>query len=440
MVWRNFRNRRWNRIGLVSGLAVTSTLVLLAGCGELGPDDPTKVETALEYIDNYGNVSSDGSQVWASPYTGPDSWSRVTPQGGADITHTSSPAVCGEITTPGQVSERLAIFSVDGQSHFRTIELSEAGVPQFSTSWGSYGQKAFASKPTCAMREFENAPNNPSASGFVLAGRSSGANDHYLYASRGIFAAPGTNSPPAPSEAFARVDTNNNDKYDVNGFPALATDGVNAVGQNLAMVFMGDDNRTVYAHVHSLPYTTHSWSARITGPVLPSGWTAAGTPSIDFAVGWAYFFHIVVRAVSGSQSAIYETYFAPNGTGSGSFIDSTGGPYPFWKQLPVTGTISSDPAVIYSPNLAYYQQTLNAETLFFTSGTQIEQTNGFCTSTSFGQLPVLAIQLTGITSVSSSPAAVPDPGLERNSVAAVVARHSNQLFYIESSNVGNLIP
>jgi hypothetical protein len=430
-------------VGLVSGLVVTSTLVLVAGCGEMDSTDaPTKVETALEYVDNYGNVSSDGSQVWASPYTGPDSWSRITPQGGADITHTSSPAVCGEITTPHEVSERLAIFSVDNQSHFRTIELSEAGVPQFSTSWGNYGTKTFASKPTCAMREFENAPNNPTAGGFVLAGRGSATNDHYLYASRGVFAAAGTNSPPAPLEAFARVDSNNNDKYDVNGFPALATDGVNAVGNNLAMVFMGDDNRTIYAHVHQLPYTTstYHWSARITGPVLPSGTTAVGTPSIDFAVGWAYFFHVVVRAVSGGHTSFYETYFNANGTGGGSFIDSTGGPYATWKQLPVTGTISSDPAVIYSPNLAYYQQTLNAETLFYTSGTQIEQTNGFCTSTWFGLLPILAIQQTGITSVSSSPAAVPDPGLERNSVAAVIARHNSQLFYIESSNVGNLIP
>jgi hypothetical protein len=428
MVWRHFK-----------GVVVTS--VLLAGCGELGPNDtPTKVETALEFIDNNGNVSSDGSWVWADPFNGPDSWTPAVPQGGgADITHTSSPAVCGAIAQPGLVSERLAIISVDSASHYRTIELYAPGAPEFSTSWGNYGTKTFASKPACVMRENESGQNNPDAPGFVLAGRGSATGDHYLYASRGIFTALGTFTPPVPLEAWARVDSNN--KYDVNGSPSVATDGVNAVGSNLVMVVMGDDNRTIYAYVRSLPYTSHSWSARITGPLLPTGTTAVSAPSIDFIQGFVYIFHIVVRATTNGQTKLYETYFVADGSGlGGHFSDIKVHPPGFWAALPVTGPISGDPVISYSPNLALYQQTMNAETLFFTSGTQIKQTSGFASSTPLGTLPVLAIQNMGIPSVTSSPGVVADPGLERNSVAAVFARHNSQLFFIESTGVGNLVP
>jgi hypothetical protein len=408
--------------------ALTCMLALCGGCSGAGANDGEHVgsrSSDLRYVDpTTGQVSSNPTYPWCDEILGECDFNPAAPAGGADITSTSAPAVCGG-GTGGVASSpsRLVLFSVQSSTNvYRVMEFNSSSYDpgEFTASWGSYGARAFVSKPACTLRESQ--PNGQP--GFVVAGKSldSSIGKYRIYASAGNFSVPQPSGPvnPTAAEAFTAVGS---DTYTNGGSPALAT-GTTSGAQGVALVAMGDDNRTVYGYFRVLFYQANSWSARITGPVLPSGWTAAGSPSIDFVTGSFNLFHIVVRATSSGISRLFETYFNPH-NGSPYFSNAAGSPSPSWAQLSITDTISSDPSLTYSQNLG-------AETLVYLSGTQLKQTSGLCNVQELGTKPILALPTSGL-SFSSAPASLADPGLERNSADVVFARHGSQLSYLESN-------
>jgi hypothetical protein len=126
----------------------------------------------------------------------------------------------------------------------------------------------------------------------------------------------------------------------------------------MVMVLMGDDARTIYAHVRAIPYVANSWSTRITGPVLPLGWTAVGPPAM---VVHPVTFYIVVHARNGAQTQ--DRLFATHFYGPGQiFSAATGVPPGSWQELQQLGAMSTGgPSLTYSPLGTTYWFRLGGE-------------------------------------------------------------------------------
>src|SRR4051812_7465517 len=307
---------------------ILALLALASGCGAAPdandtPSDVAATSEALRCVDEWGNPSDDPNCPWGS------AWGEVSPDGGgANITHTKSPAVC--------VAGNVLIVSVDTQNRYRTLAFNG---DDFATSWGSYGTRTFSSSPTCA-------PQGTSSSSFVLAGKASA--DNKIYASSGSMGVAA--SPPNPTAApFAVVD--NSHTYSSGGNPAAASND-----NGVVLVAMGTDGRTIFSYWHPLPYAQHSWSQRITGPQLPSGSTAFGTPAIVF-LPQSQVFHVVVR----SNNAMFQTYVSATG---GTFTNSGGQGVSAFDVLGLPGPYSSDPALTYAT-------ASDLETLLYLSNTKI---------------------------------------------------------------------
>ena len=254
-------------------------------------------------------------------------------------------------------------------------------------------------------------------SGFVVAGK--GSSDNKIYASPGIMApAEEFQENPTPAGPFTAV---SNTAYSVGGAPALASGGFGT--NSVVMVFMGDDNRTIYGHVRPIPYLQNSWTSRITGPQLPSGWTAVGAPAI---ARLPVTFQIVVHARNAfQQHRLFETHFFGDGQ---YFSNNIGSPSPSWVQLPSMGTIDGDPALTYSDT--------HGLTVYFRRGTQIMQTGGFPLVSN----PVLAVKPNEGIQFASSPAAIANWAFEsQNGTHTVIARTTSNQLYDGTTMVDELV-
>lgn len=310
------------------------TMLLLTACGEPGPDDEIlgELSSALSCPGNPNN----GDCPWKTVHL-------LEPNPASnDIVHEQAPTLCG-----GEGNGFFAI-SVQASTHrYRTLQWNLATT---SPSWGSFGTKAFASKAGCSFREDGDSNGNP---GFVIAGK---ATDGKIYAAPGTLA-PGAvpQGTPVANAPFAQVGTHtyNSSATSPAGAPTLATGG-----NKMVMVLLGNDARTIYAHVRAIPYVSasSSWSGRITGPVLPSGWTALGPPAM---VVHPVTFYIVVSARNGGQDRLFATHFYGPGQ---HFSSGTGSPPATWQQLAQLGPISTGgPSLTYSPLGTTYWYRLGGE-------------------------------------------------------------------------------
>ena len=284
-------------------VAMGATLCATAvGCGE-GDGDPavTTDEEALRCQSVPGGIAP-GDCPWKT-----DVWSQLLPASGVDPVHTSSPALCSG-------SSGWVAISVDNTNHYRAYQFAANNQGQ---DWITYGtSRTFSSKPACAARE----AYSDTRSGFLVAGRlsSNDANNKKIMVSPGIMGAlggPNVHVNPTFESGFVPVD---NHTYSVGGLPAMgsyvADDGSGVV----LLAFMDDDNVTPRAHVHKLKYTdpNNQWSARITGPALPTGWVAVGAPTI---ARLGFTFEIVVHARKGTTDALFKTFFYADGVNVNHF-------------------------------------------------------------------------------------------------------------------------
>lgn len=372
-------------------------MLLLAGCGgeiDAGDDfsDTGTVSQALRCKDGNGNPINDPNCPWKY-------WALLDPA--TDITHTKSPALCAKTTA--------LTVSVDTNNRYRTLQWHLVK----ASNWGSYGSRKFASNPTCAIRE----DSAPGQAGFVLAGKGT---DGKLYASPGTMApAANPQNNPTADAPWAAVSSI---EYDASaGHPALAN-GPSGSGDILALTFMGNDNRTIYAHSRKLPYTQNSWSSRITGPQLPSGWTAVDAPAVTRTV---MTIQIVVYAVNGSQERLFMTHF----DGSG-FSGGIPGSSASWQMLASVGDIDSSPALTFSSQ--------HGTTVYFRRNGQIMQTSGY----PLGSNPVLAVKPDAGLSFTGSPTATFGWQYESQGGAHIVMARttSNQLQRAENFPDSWLVP
>lgn len=354
-----------------SGALLLAGLLALTGCavetGELDADQASRSQ-ALQC-----SPSGPGCP-WNNPMA-----RHATGNVANDIDHRKSPALltaeAGGLT-----------ISTDTSNRYRTLAWHT--VP--AATWGSYGTKQFSSRPTITYRE-----NDASGlTGFVMGGK---ATDNTLWTSAGrysAFANPPAN--PVAVEAWTQVSTT---AYTVNGSPALGTNP-----SAMVMIFMGDDRRTVYAHTRDLPYVGNSWSARITGPTLPSGWSVYGAPGILFQ---GVTFTIVVHAENATRTSdrLYATHFYAAGpSGPENFSSNIGTAPGVWTQLPSLGIIDGDPAITYHPEHGY--------TIYFRRGSNLMQTSAAYFA-DWGDNPVLEVDDGGV-SFTESPAASAERAMATN--------------------------
>jgi len=376
-------------------------MLALGGCGEeMGAGDSPEIaskSSALECISN----PNDPNCVWKV-------LGRLLPANGAgaDIVHEQAPALCGN-------NQAAIVFSVEATTHrYRTLQLNGSAN---SPTWGAYTTKAFASKPACTFRE-----DVGSNAGIVLAGKGT---DGLIYASAGVAAPPGLpQGVPTPGSFVAVSGTvYSNGQTNVAGDPALSTGGFTV--QKVGMVFMGNDNRTIFAHLRPLPYSQNAWTARITGPQLPTGWTAFGVPSI---VSLPVTFYIVVHARNGSQDRLFATYLYGDG---GYFSNAIGSPVPGWDMLPDLGSIEISPSLTLS--------NVHGMTVYFLRSGQIMQT-----TEPFGQHPLLAVKPNAGFVFASSPSGSDNWGIDsQGGTHNIVARTtSNQLAFGVSNMDSSIEP
>jgi hypothetical protein len=389
--------RRFHTGGILAFLALASACSPAMEANDTSSSVASTSEE-LRCVDEWGEPTNDPNCPWSS------GWGEVFPDGGgANITNTKSPAVC--------VASNVLIVSVDTQNHYRTLAFDGE---DFATSWGTYGQRTFASSPTCA-------PQGASSSAFVLAGKDLASNK--IYASSGTmgFGSP----PPNPVGAsFAVVD--NSHTYSSGGNPAAASNN-----SGIVLVTMGTDSRTIYSYWHPLPYAQNSWGPRITGPQLPSGSSAAGTPAIVF-LPENQVFHVVVRA----NNPMFQTYVASGG----SFTNGGGQGVSAFDVLGLPGPFSSDPALARST-------TSDLETLIYLSNTHLMQTSANSLMPLLGTFPVLAMpglptqgQPGGLPNFTGAPAAIGIPLDVTDSAADVFSRFGSRIAFTHSIDVAQLAP
>ncbi len=195
----------------------------------------------------------------------------------------------------------------------------------------------------------------------------------------------------------------------------------------MVVTYFDDNASTIYAHHRLLPYASHTWTTRLTGPALPSGWKVVYAPTIAYMFP---VFHIVVHAhnASTNQDALYETYFYYNGS-SAFFSNETGSPVQGWKNqviVPSSVGINDDPWITVSAALGL--------PAYFRSGTQIKETAY--------QSPINSLPVNPSAGISfaSAPAGTGDRGFDMGTQVVVARTTSNQIYYHDTNNDGSLEP
>jgi len=402
--------RSWGLTGLRSRALLLASVALGAvGCsgpvdGDASGEPTATLSEEFRCNPNQGDPLS-GDCPWRFP------WSRVLPTNGVDITHTWAPAMLSSATG-------WLIFSVDNTNHYRMLQKRTSGNPA-SPSWGTYGAtRTWKSKPALAHKE-NSASGLP---GFVVAGKLS---DNTVVTSSGIMAPSSTTlGLPTADKPFEVVEAGRT--YSSGGLPAITNYDQNGVN-NLVMVLMGDDGRTIYAHTRPIPYnaSTSHWSSRITGPTLPTGWSVVYAPTIaaEYAPN---MLAILIHARKGSTDAFFVTHFSNLGYAA-HFSNSIGSPALVWTQAPNIGAINDDPTLSWSPATGL--------TAYYLRGSQIVET-GWEPDPSRPVLPVAPS--TGIN-FTSSPSVTEDAYYDQGT-HVVIARATNALYLIDSNQDSKLDP
>jgi hypothetical protein len=375
------------------------------------------VEQALRCSTN-GVPSNDPNCPWRTQ------WSRLNAANNIDISHRMAPALCAN-PTGGWLT-----VSVDANSKYNVLQWHSLGANSRSPSWSVYGAtRTWNSKPACAIREnFTRPQDGEVVGGFVVAGKlkSTDANSNRLFASPGILAPafPLMENPTFQS-GFAAVDPQLR-SYATGGLPGMSSVVDEAGAGSVLLAFMGDDLRTIHAHVHGLPYNSFpNWEQRVSGPTLPTGWTAVGAPSIArLPVTFQIMVHAHNNATGGDR--LYEThFFGSTSSGASHFSNEIGSPFPAWTLRLNSGAIADDVWITSQPDIG--------TTAYFRRGTQIMQTGQ-----PFGTRPVLAVRPnTGIV-FASAPAATAGVAFDQGSHIVTARSTSNQLFWVESNNDAQL--
>jgi hypothetical protein len=334
-----------------------------------------------------------------------------------------APALCAN-PTGGWLT-----VSVDASSKYNVLQWHALGSTGRSPSWSVYGStRTWNSKPACANREnFTRPQDGEVVGGFVLAGKLKSTDpntNNKLFASPGMLAPASTMAEnPTFQSGFAVVD--NTRSYTTGGLPGMSSAVDEAGAGSIVLAFMGDDLRTIHAHVHNLPYNSNSWQSRISGPLLPTGWTAVGAPSVTrLPVTFQIMVHAHNNATGGDR--LYETHFFSSG-GVTHFSNEIGSPFPTWTLRLNSGAIADDPWITYHPDFG--------TTAYFRRGNQIVQTGQ-----PFGSLPVLAVRPdTGIV-FASAPAATGGVAFDQGTHIVTGRSTSNHIFWVESNNDANLAP
>lgn len=390
------------RICVLHGVARWSlAYALLGACGDL---EQTNVSpelgvqsSALRCHDGNGKPITDANCPWRY-------WDHLLPSSGVDITHGLAPAMCAGVSG-------FLTVSVDTGGRYRTLQWHAGG---HAPSWSLYGNRTFSSKPACALRENVTATR----AGFVLAGK---ATDNKIYTSAGTMAAATSSQQNVTAnEMWTSV---SDEEYPAGGSPALGFTLGGFGGDGVVLTFMGDDARTVYAHSRHVPYLSNDWSPIITGPVLPSGWTAVGAPAVH---ALPVTFRIMVHAQSGSTHRLFETYFFLD-DGDGYFSTAFASTPAVWTQRPSLGLIEDDPAITFAPGFG--------TTVYFRRGSEIRQTTE---SASF-HTP-LAVKPNEAVEFASAPAATAGVPFDQGTHVVVARTTANQIYFAEAVNDVNLVP
>ena len=368
-----------------------------------------------------GVPSNDPNCPWRTP------WIQLEAANHIDISHRMAPALCAN-PTGGWLT-----VSVDANSKYNVLQWHSLGVNSRSPSWSVYGAtRTWNSKPACAIREnFTRPQDGEVVGGFVVAGKlkSNDSNNNKLFASPGMLAPafPLTENPTFQS-GFAVVDPRAQGprSYTTGGLPGMSSVVDEAGAGSVLLAFMDDDLRTIHAHVHQLPYNDFpKWEERVSGPALPTGWTAVGAPSVTrMPVTFQIMVHAHNNATGGDR--LYETHFFSSG-GVFHFSNEIGSPFPTWALRLNSGAIADDPWITYHPDMG--------TTAYFRRGTQIMQTGQ-----PFGTRPVLAVRPdTGIV-FASAPAATGGVAFDQGTHIVTARSTSNHIFWIESNNDAQLAP
>ena len=404
---------RWGRVG--AALAAGAALSLgAAGCGEMPG-------TGSAGDDSQVSGSSSALRCTADPTSGDcpwkGTWARLLPHNNIDVTHNWAPTLIAG--NPGWIT-----FTVDSTNHYRMLQWHANGRgPQ----WDFFGPSNLTWNSRLAASLANDTLAQPT---FVVAGkaRSSDANNNRIMVSTGTMGASGQNpANPTQTTAFTLLDTNSAHTYATNGLPALAASHDGSGGGSMVVTYFDDNGTTIYAHHRQLPYATHSWTGRLTGPGLPSGWKVVYAPTIAYSFP---VFHIVVHARNNTlnQDALYETYFYFDGTNA-FFSNETGSPVQGWKNqvvVPPSVGINDDPWITVSSALGI--------TAYFRSGTQIKETAY--------QSPInyLPVNPSAGISFASAPAGTGDYAFDMGTQVIVARTTSNQIYFHDTNQDSNLEP
>ncbi len=389
---------------LTSMLGSAAALALLSGCsGATAPGDSELGTSAqaLRCYDYSGNPNNtDGDCAWRD-------WSRLTPnndQNVAGMQQEFAPALCGS-------EHGFLAVTADTGGHYHILQFDAPGV---APSWASYGNRQFVAKPSCGQREDVVNSSGQTVGAFVIAGKST---DNKIYTSAGVMGAPGPGNQGAPSEPFAAISS---DTYSGGGNPTLAGSTHDRTVSAMALVVV-DSNQVIWGYSRQLPYLSHSWSARVQGPKLPTGWAAVGAPAM-VQLGLNYGIVVHAHNAGSHRDAFFYTYFfAVQWPPAFSAAIPGSGPAT-WTQwaipLQAGQTISDDPALT--------ADSTNGLTLWWRSNSQILETaapNLQPPGSTPPILPAIAVKPGNTISFGSAPAALAGYTFDEG-MYVVVARDS----------------
>lgn len=315
----------------------------------------------------------------------PEHWRQWSSTTAATAINTD-PAICSN-----KVGFLLTVRNSDQKYYVRRTVLAE------NPTWDDVGNRQFLSAPSCTMQEPYPGDDNK----FLLAGKST---DNRIYAVEGVLPNPTGPVPPLPTwtGAWAQVSSTQYSGSS-NARPAIGSNGSRVV-----LTFV-NSNR-VYAHYRTLPYSSSSWSSRVSAPVFPQGVTTNGIPAITYMSGSTNKFVVLVRATAGGSTGLYWIYF--NGT---SFEGN-------WSQGFVPFAVDSDPAM-------EWDNIHDALTIYFKSGNEVLQTS-ISGPGGIGVWPFYSIPQQPGTVILGAPRAVFGGGIEGIRSAVVRGYDSN----LSSSN------
>jgi len=326
------------------------------------------------------------------------------------------PAFC----TPNGAHSKI-MFTRDTSNFIQ----GQADVVGINGPWAKYGSSVNPRKlgghPACGFLAGSSSPYP-----FILLAKGAnapdGSVDKRLFWSRGNWTISGSAPAPTAATAFAALDGT---QYSTNGNPA-----VGAHNGQLVVVYLKDNGQLAGNY-----WTGSGFSATLSHPNLPAGWTGVGTPTIAFAENWAQKFVIFVRVKNSlGQFKLYETFFEDT-----HFTSAAGGPTGVYQSVTLPAgapSIGSDPAYEFD-NYDFF----NAGTLYYRSGTKVYQVSASNGVDQFNTSTIKAIAIGGVSpSISGNPVVIGGTPYEAGRHWILARGSNNALYWGESFNDEQLAP